>query len=438
MNELKMLDDWFSRLVTESVSNPFVPRAKSVDELLWKWRARSRFAPEAFVSHAVATLLPINAAYRPYRLADVRASSSVGRFTFMSLFAGSGGSSHGYQLSGGRPICAVEFGPNPVAAYRRNNRDRRVEQLNVRDLLPAGAVERLLADLGLEIGDLDILDASPPCTEFSKAGRGVGDQTRTKVHSGVKQTSVATLPFAYAEIMHRIRPRVSVMENVEGLATSYPELLDGIVDALRFLNGERRYFVNWKVLTASDYGVPQRRRRVIVISIRADVAAKVGIRSDSDVFRCFPEPTSGVVTIRSALTDLDQSPADIRPFTRSIATSRLLGLLKSLPPNPDRHERLKNVESYFTLVRCCWDLPAPTLVIAGQKPDGLSGAIHPNENRKFTLPELKRLFGLADDYVLTGTVEQAVECICNMVPPLMTKAIADKINEQVLERINRV
>ncbi len=71
--------------------------------------------------------------------------------------------------------------------------------------------------------------------------------------------------------------------------------------------------------------------------------------------------------------------------------------------------------------------------MTGQHPSGLSGAIHPEEDRKFTLPELKRLFGLPDDFILTGTVAQAAERICRMVPPALTEAIGKSVYERVLQ-----
>lgn len=86
----------------------------------------------------------------------------------------------------------------------------------------------------------------------------------------------------------------------------------------------------------------------------------------------------------------------------------------------------------FTLTRCAWDLPAPTFTVVGQAPNGLSGAIHPLEDRKFTLPELKRLTGVPDDFVLTGTLAQATERICRMVPPPLTRAIAEKVFQKIL------
>ena len=84
-------------------------------------------------------------------------------------------------------------------------------------------------------------------------------------------------------------------------------------------------------------------------------------------------------------------------------------MIRQLPKNPPKLARLPNAKKNFTLTRCSWDLPAPTLVVMGQQPNGLSGAIHPEEDRKFTLPELKRLFALPDDFILTGTVAQAAE-----------------------------
>jgi DNA (cytosine-5)-methyltransferase 1 len=72
------------------------------------------------------------------------------------------------------------------------------------------------------------------------------------------------------------------------------------------------------------------------------------------------------------------------------------------------------------------------MVVAGQQPDGLTGAIHPEHDRKFSLPELKRLTGLPDDFVLTGTLGQASERICRMVPPFLTQAIAESVYRTIL------
>lgn len=431
----------FSELLNDPAINSFVPRSLDLRELCEAWAMAVRCEDDLVGSAPRRDETPARhgrEVYSPYSMTDVRQAEAQKLFTAVSTFSGAGGSALGYALAGGDVRGAVEFGPVPVLAYRLNNPGRLVEQRNIRDILadPSG-VENFLAKAGLKVGQVDIVDSSPPCTEFSKAGSGIQSQSSYKVHSGIKQTNVATLPFAYAEFLHRVRPKTSIMENVVGLASTYPRLLNKILDALRYRNGRRAYFVNWQVLSAANYGVGQYRERVIIISVRAeDVAPTVGIRSDYDVLKVFPTPTHGIVSIRSALEGLQQTEDDIAPYRNSLRLSPILGLLRQLPPGPLTSQRLRNVTSNFTLVRCAWDFPAPTLVITGQKPDRLTGAIHPQHDRKFTIPELKRLFGLPDDFILTGTIEQAVECICNMVPPFLTRAIAHSLYDKVIGPLN--
>jgi site-specific DNA-cytosine methylase len=143
------------------------------------------------------------------------------------------------------------------------------------------------------------------------------------------------------------------------------------------------------------------------------------------------------VSIRSALADLRQTRDEVEPWICAAMTGSIGPWIERLPRDPRRRLKLKDVgcsgDSRFTLERCAWHLPAPTLQQAGQKPDSLSGAIHPQENRKFTVPELKRLTGLPDDFVLTGTLAQAAERICRMVPPRVMQAIAERIYDKVLQ-----
>jgi DNA (cytosine-5)-methyltransferase 1 len=428
-------------LLKESKINCFLPRSRTFNQLCLRWvrRVRSGSDIEEQPARARAWVRPARSSYEPHTMAAVSSASATNRFSVVSLFAGAGGSCIGYQLAGGYLRVAVEFSPSAARTYRRNNSSSIVEQRNIREILaePAG-IENLLRKGGLLPGDLDILDASPPCQAFSLGGKGIGDQTVPTLHSGVWQTDSATLPFAYARIVHLAQPKVSVMENVTGLVYATPDLFDRILNALRFEEGQRTYYVNWKILSAGDYGVAQARRRVIVISIKKDLAERIGIDSDAKVLEAFPKPTHGMVSIRSAFEGLQQTIADERPYLNSIRPSQLSRLLRQLPKCPTKPKRLKNVKTNFTLVRTSWDRPAPTLVIAGQKPDGLSGAIHPELDRKFTVPELKRLFGLPDDFILTGTIEEAVQCICNMVPPLLTKAVANRIYDRVLKPLREL
>jgi DNA (cytosine-5)-methyltransferase 1 len=301
------------------------------------------------------------------------------------------------------------------------------------------AVAEFLAIGGLKAGELDVLDGSPPCCEFSTAGRGIGDQDVMRHYSDVKQSNIASLPFDLVDLVIRAKPKVFICENVPAFASRGAEVFQRVLRALRFpADGARAYYADFAVLSASDYGVPQKRQRLFIIGVRKDVGDVVGIDSDEAVRDVFPAPTLVGVTIRSAFADLQQTEKDIWPWTRSaMVSSSLASLIRLLPKNPAKPTRLGHIfpgyTKNYTLTRCSWEKPAPTMVVSGQRPDGLTGAIHPEKDRKFTLPELKRLTALPDDFVLTGSLGQAAERICRMVPPLLTKAIAESVYEKVLQ-----
>jgi DNA (cytosine-5)-methyltransferase 1 len=190
------------------------------------------------------------------------------------------------------------------------------------------------------------------------------------------------------------------------------------------------------VLAADDYGVPQARKRLLIIAVRSDVADAVGMKGDANVLRLFPPPTSAPVSIRHAFRSLHQTKEHVRPWREAMWGTALHDIVRQLPRAPEARTRPADIGlgalKWFTLTRPAWDLPCPTLTVMGQKPDGLSGVIHPDEDRKFTIPELKRLTSLPEDFLLSGTLAQGVERICRMVPPLMIKAVADRVRDLVL------
>lgn len=258
-------------------------------------------------------------------------------------------------------------------------------------------------------------------------------------YSDREQTDVGSLVFEFATIARYAEPVCFVIENVPTmLASRFSQLLAAAFETLRFeMNPRRRVFYTAAaVLSASDFGVPQSRKRLIIIGVRADVAETIGVRGDDDVLGLFPTPTHAPVTVRTALNGLAQSHADIEPWRRAMLTNRLGNVVAKLPREPVKLTRPIHVglpgDTNFSLARCAWNLPAPTLTVVGQSPGGLSGAIHPAEDRKFTIPELKRLTGVPDEYVLTGTLAQGAERLCRMVPPPLMYAVAEALYRQVI------
>jgi DNA-cytosine methyltransferase len=447
------VDELFRTLLENPDINRFGRKYREVSPLCLKWATVVRANPDAFAKE-LAKLPPQSLAitrtsdhpyvsdrvaglpYVPYRMVDVATAAAQGKFTVISAFAGGGGSCTGYALAGGKLLRAVEFVEEAARTYRANFPDAVVDQRDIREISASDeTVAAFLAGADLECGELDVLDGSPPCCEFSTAGRGIGDQGRLRVYSDVKQNNIASLCFDLADLLIRAKPKVFICENVPAFASRGKEVFDRFLHAIRFPDG-RAYYANYQVLSASDFGVPQKRQRLFVIAVRKDVGDLVGIDSDELVKSLFPVPMRVGVTIRAAFDGLVQSPDDIWPWTRSAMVGSLAGLMRLLPKNPSKPTRLAHVipdyKKHYTLTRCCWDKPAPTMVVSGQRPDGLTGAIHPDQDRKFTLPELKRLTGLPDDFVLTGTLGQAAERVCRMVPPFVTEAIAESIYQKIL------
>lgn len=442
------VDALYRTLLNDDSINRFVPRYASVSLLCQRWAKEVQANPGGFGSELAnfppllkaTTRLAKPSECHPYTMDDVRMACAASSFTVVSTFSGGGGSSIGYRLAGGNVLAASEFVPEAARTYRTNFPDCLVDQRDIRDITQSQAtVEAFLSNAGLKPRDLDVLDGSPPCCEFSVAGNGISDQNVLRQYSDVKQRNIATLAFDFVDLASKALPKIVICENVPAFATRGGEIFKRVIHALRFPDGEgttQTYYVNWSVLAASDFGVPQKRRRLFILGIRSDVGDAVGITSDEQVLRIFPTPTHTETGIRSAFAGLNQSANDRLPWVKSAMTSSLGSAIRRLPKNPPKLTRIQHISpgdlTKFTLTRCSWDLPAPTLVVSGQRPDGMTGVVHPEEDRKFTLPELKRLFSLPDDYALTGTLAQGSEPICRMVPPLLTKAIAKSLYDQVL------
>lgn len=171
---------------------------------------------------------------------------------FISLFSGCGGSSLGYTLSGFKSIAAIDNNKLACDSYMLNFNDTLVLNQNINDVYPLG----LLHTLRLNVGELDLLDASPPCQGFSIAGkRMIGDQRND-------------LFFQVKRFILELQPKTFIIENVDGLLKGPMKgIFNKIIDDLSSLN----YRIKWKSLNSLYYGVPQSRQRLIIMGVRNDL-----------------------------------------------------------------------------------------------------------------------------------------------------------------------
>ena len=395
--------------------------------------------------------------YCPYNLQDVYDASAQNKFKVISTFAGGGGSSTGYRLAGGKVLVINEFVLEAQRTYAENYPDTvilpgDIKELSGKDFLDAA---------GIGVGELDILDGSPPCSAFSVAGKlshNVHEEERvdlwgnvtvekvagkhsdgwgqTKNYSDGKMVSnIEDLFFEFLRVAEEIKPKVIIAENVKGLTVGEAkEYLNKILNKFETIG----YDVTAQVLDSRYYGVSQTRTRVIFIGVREDVAAKVGYNFMT-ISQVFPEPDRNVIPVKDAMIDLVNDPEEVKHLTEKFMNTAYWKQTGSkMPVDPDKvltgmdyhpkghHFNLKRVSQYQ---------PAPTITAMGSA-ETTAGAFHWSEARKLTIPELKRIMSLPDDFKLTGKWNQMAERCGRMVPPLMMKRIASSVYEKVLEKYN--
>ena len=181
-----------------------------------------------------------------------------------SCFACGGGSTMGYKLAGCEVIGCCEIDPKMNEIYIQNHHPKHNFLMDIRDF---NAIPN--EELPAELFNLDVLDGSPPCTTFSMAGiREKSWGKKKKFREGQKEQTLDDLSFVFIDTVNKLKPRVVLMENVEGLilgeAFSYVQRIYKQFD-------EIGYKVNHWLLKGEKMGIPQSRHRVFFVAIREDM-----------------------------------------------------------------------------------------------------------------------------------------------------------------------
>ena len=366
--------------------------------------------------------------------------------TSIDLFSGCGGLTKGFSMAGIRSIFASDIDENCEKTFRRNFpnvpflcKDVTLITREEVDALTGGVVP-------------DIIIGGPPCQGFSLANKRrnqVADDPRNRLFYG------------FVNFINWYSPRLFVMENVKGLLSmKNGAVLETILNEFRHAGQHGGYNVSYKVLLASDYGVPQNRERVIIIGTRRDL----GIEPKH------PEPLvlDHKITVDEAISDLPQIHAcegsevmeypveaqndyqklmrqNMKYVTNHIAmrhTPRLISRFEAIQPGQslldvwETHGSVKrgapeeksDVKFGQNNQRLWGNQPAPTIAASFQ-----SNFIHPHLNRNFTAREGARLQSFPDDFIFEGmrtkmSWEKGLsqyQQIGNAVPVLMAKAIGE-------------
>jgi len=286
-----------------------------------------------------------------------------------------------------------------VKTYRANHRNVRVWEQDIRELEPS----ELLEELGLDRGELDLLAGCPPCQGFSRM--------RTLNGAVSIDDPRNNLLFEFERFVEELRPRALMMENVPGLAGDQ-----------RFASFCRKmkklgYLGNHRILNAADYGVPQRRRRLIYLA---------GYRMEIP----FAHQSRKSKTVRDAIGGLPKAgesgdPVHDMPERR---TPRVMDIIGRIPKDGgsrtdlpeefqlDCHKRCNGFKDVYG--RMAWNDVAPTITSGCFNPSK-GRFLHPEENRAITMREAALLQGFPLRYKFPTTDNKSAMALMigNALPP---------------------
>ena len=150
--------------------------------------------------------------FKPYSLNDVHKKSKEELFTVVSLFAGGGGSSTGYRLSGAKILMINEFIEEAVNTYSKNYPDTPIDSRDIREITKKGNSGIIDWFKSFQIDDYDVLDGSPPCATFSQASVTKNkDKTKNVKYSDKKQDNIDLLIYEWVKVAIATSPKVCML-----------------------------------------------------------------------------------------------------------------------------------------------------------------------------------------------------------------------------------
>lgn len=400
-------------------------------------------------------------------------------FKFIDLFAGCGGLTEGFYKQGFKALTHVEYDHYACESLRSRMKHYSYPENEISVLEKDITNEDILECIRNEIKNktVDLLIGGPPCQAYSSLGRA-------KDENGMQDDPRNFLFESYERILTHFKPKVFVFENVTGLLTAKLGTIKIIDIILKKLRQEYNLIENPHdmVLNSCDYGVPQVRKRLILIGVRNDIKVDPKEIYKGIIKTHFSPETPDkekankkkFVTVKDAIYDLPflkagqgekqtihtvnnwnqfletvriktnktisdhvartHNNADIRRYS---AMSKYKWTFKDLLKKKPELNHIKQRVFNNSYVVQFWESPART-IIAHLYKDG-NQFIHPDykQQRTLTPREAARLQSFPDDFVFEGSRTQQYKQIGNAVPPLMAEAIAKSI-KKTLEKVENV
>lgn len=340
------------------------------------------------------------------------------QYTFIDLFSGCGGMSLGFEMSGFKELLAIDNWKDALATYEYNRKNSHTLCADLSSLPP----EKVKADY--HITNVDVIIGGPPCQGFSVAGKRIIEDERNKLYK------------SFVNFVRCFQPKAFVMENVPNILSIGGGIVkDSIMKDFEAIG----YTVNVQVMTASDYGVPQNRRRAVFVGF-----------ADGTEYR-FPDALHcPKVTSYEALCDLPEEslangeayPADaqndyqrlMRKNSKSVYNHEITihnaktKEIIAMVPDGGNYKDLPIELQQTRKVHIAWTR------LNSKKPSftidcGHNHHFHYQYNRVPTVRESARIQSFPDNFIFLGKKGSQLKQVGNAVPPLMAKAISEQLKK---------
>lgn len=299
-------------------------------------------------------------------------------------------------MAGYRELLAVEWMRHAGACFKLNFPDVKLFCGDIGKLSDKAA----LAMAEVKTGELDVLDGSPPCQGFSTAGKRKLGDSRSRLFE------------QYCRLLNAFAPKVFVMENVSGMVKGKMKIAFAEIFAALESCG---YTVSCRLMNSCWFAVPQRRERVIF----------VGVRNDLNMQPAHPLPQFEPITAARAIIncEIDNDLPKLK--------GKYGSCWHKVKPGSNYARTFKQASGFNGCAKIDPRKPAPTLP-AMQGGEGFGTIVHWSESRPIAISEAKRFGSFPDQFRLCGKYQLRWKVIGNSVPPLLMKAIADHIRENIL------
>lgn len=339
----------------------------------------------------------------------------MSRYNVIDLFSGAGGLSYGFEMAGYNVLLGVDNELAALQTFKKNHKNSGILHCDITKISYKEHIKPLIGE-----NKIHVIVGGPPCQGMSLSGSRNFEDPRNSLY------------LSFIRLVSEIKPEAFVIENVIGIVSLYKgKIKDHIIESFSKMG----YKVSYEILTASEFGVPQKRKRVFF----------VGTKNDG---YDFPEPFDYTVTTEMAISDLpsleDNLGSEIMEYTSSPTndyqksmrinsnliynhvaakhSDRVQEIISLVPDGgnykdlPEEYRETRKFNVAWTRFRS--DKPSPTI------DTGHRHHFHYKFNRVPTVRESARLQSFPDSFIFTGNKTMQFRQVGNAVPPVLAKAVA--------------